>query len=158
MDDASSIRLRRAVPADAPELARLRFRFRTAIKPPAESEQGFQARCERWMAERLREGSLWRGWLAERDGAIVGNVWLQLLEKLVNPVGEPEWYGYVTNLYVDAELRGGGLGARLLDAAVAECRASAVDTVVLWPTERSKSLYLRAGFVPPHDVLALYLH
>jgi GNAT superfamily N-acetyltransferase len=157
MDDTTVIPLRRAVPADAPALARLRFEFRTAIKPPAETEEAFLERCGRWMKERLGEGSLWRCWVAERDERVLGNVWLHLLEKLVNPVGEPEWYGYITNLYVVPELRSGGLGARLLEAAVEESRARAVDTVILWPTERSKSLYVRHGFVPTHDVLGLYL-
>src|SRR5690348_5834700 len=98
MDDATVTPLRRAVPADAPALARLRFEFRTAIKPPAETEEAFLERCGRRMRERLGEGSLWRCWVAEKDGRLLGNVWLHLLEKLVNPVGEPEWYGYITNL------------------------------------------------------------
>jgi GNAT superfamily N-acetyltransferase len=157
MDDVSAISLRRGVPDDAPALARLRFEFRTAIKPPAENEADFQARCEAWMAPRLAETSLWLCWLAEREGRIVGNVWLHLLEKLINPVGEPEWYGYITNLYVVPALRGGGVGARLLELPVEECRTRKVDTVILWPTERSKSLYVRHGFVPTHDVLGLYL-
>ena len=155
MSDAPEIRL--AVPADAPALARLRFEFRTAIKPAAETEGEFLERCGRWMSERLDPGSLWRCWVAVRGEEIVGNVWLHLLEKLINPVGEREWYGYVTNLYVAPGLRGGGVGARLLAAAVRECEDRSVDTVILWPTERSRSLYERRGFVPPHDVLALYL-
>jgi GNAT superfamily N-acetyltransferase len=158
MADASMFRIRRAVPDDAPALARLRFEFRTAIKPPAEGETEFLARCERWMRERLDERSLWRCWLAVEPERIVGNIWLHLLEKVVNPVGEPEWYGYITNLYVLPGLRGGGVGSALLDEAVRECRVREVDTVILWPTPRSKSLYERHGFVPTHDVLGLYLH
>jgi len=149
--------IRRAGPADADALARLRFRFRTEIKRPAESEEAFARRCGDWMARRLAADGLWRCWLAESPSGMLGHAWLQIWEKLPNPVGEPEWYGYVTNLYVVPDLRGGGVGGKLLEAAIEECRTGGVDTVILWPTPKSRSLYLRHGFTEADDVLALYL-
>jgi ribosomal protein S18 acetylase RimI-like enzyme len=151
-----TVSTRRATPDDAPALARLRFEFRTEIKPPAEPEEVFLPRCEAWMRPRLAEDSLWRCWVAVAAGKIVGHIWLLLMEKVPNPSGEPELYGYVTNLYVAPEYRGGPGGELLLEAA-AECRRYRVDTVLLWPTPRSRSLYERHGFVVPHDILVYYL-
>jgi ribosomal protein S18 acetylase RimI-like enzyme len=144
--------LRAAGPADAAGLAQLRFAFRADLDAPAEGEAVFLARCVPWMAARLGSGA-WRCWVLERGGALAGSVWLQLLEKLPNPVGEPEWHGYITSLFVRPEARGRGLGSRLLGAALEECDRRGCDAVVLWPTPRSRSLYLRHGFAVRDDLL-----
>ena len=81
-----------------------------------------------WIAETLDEG----GPLA------IGAVWMQLIEKVPNPVVEKEAHAYVTNLFVLESERGRGAGSMLLDAAVSECRAWDVDTIILWPTPRSR--------------------
>jgi GNAT superfamily N-acetyltransferase len=80
-------------------------------------------------------------------------VWLHLLEKLPNPVGEPEWHGYVSSLYVEPGLRARGLGSVLLAEALAECDRCGCDAVILWPTPRSRGLYLRHGFSVRNDLL-----
>lgn len=152
MSPAATLALRPAVPADAAALARLRFAFRADLKPPAEAESEFLARCTGWMALRLTPQSPWRCWVAG-EVEPVGTVWLQLLEKLPNPVAEPEWHGYVSSLFVRPDARGAGLGSRLLAAALAECDRRGCDAVVLWPTPRSRSLYLRHGFALREDLL-----
>jgi GNAT superfamily N-acetyltransferase len=144
--------LRAGVPADAEALARLRFSFRSDVEPIAETEVAFLARCRPWMAARLVSGP-WRSWVLEQRGTLVGSVWLQLLEKLPNPVAEPEWHGYISSLFVRPEVRGRGLGSRLLTAALAECHGQGCDAVILWPTPRSRSLYLRHGFAVRDDLL-----
>jgi len=146
------VRPRRALPADAEALARLRFAFRARLEPPAEAEPGFLERCRRWMVDRLERGP-WCCWVLETDGRVVGTVWLQLLEKLPNPVAEPEWHGYISSLYVEPGLRGRGLGSVLLSEALAECDRRGCDAVILWPTSRSRSLYLRHGFSVRDDLL-----
>ena len=52
----------------------------------------------------------------------------------------------MTNVYVEPALRDHGLGARLLDTAVAYAREQEAAEAVVWPTPRSISLYRRAGF------------
>jgi N-acetylglutamate synthase-like GNAT family acetyltransferase len=49
------------------------------------------------------------------------------------------------------------VGTKILSAAVAYCRAHYVDTVFLWPTQRSTPLYQRTGFETPADLLVLEL-
>jgi GNAT superfamily N-acetyltransferase len=109
------------------------------------------------MRTRLVGESPWSAWLAERDDAIVGNVWVQIVEKIPNPGPESEVHAYVSNFFVTPTERNAGTGTALLNAVVAHCRSRQVDTVFLWPTERSVPLYRRTGFTVPEDLLVLEL-
>jgi GNAT superfamily N-acetyltransferase len=101
------------------------------------------------MTSRLAPGSSWRAWLAERGDELLGNVWVELIEKMPNPIAEPEENGYLTNFYVVPRAQGMGVGTALLDAALTWCRDRQVHAVILWPTRRSRPLYERHGFAPP---------
>ncbi|HEX2458325.1 MAG TPA: GNAT family N-acetyltransferase [Vicinamibacterales bacterium] len=147
--------IRRAVPSDAAALARLRCELRVSLRAAAEAEPAFVDRCTVWMRPRLGSESVWRCWVVEREGVIRGNVWVQIIEKLPNPVGEPERHGYISNLYVQPILRGSGVGSALLERCLRECEAHSVDAVVLWPTPKSRSLYQRHGFAVREDVMVL---
>jgi ribosomal protein S18 acetylase RimI-like enzyme len=148
----SEITIRLASPGDAPTLARLRYDFRASQDPASEPEADFVARCTSWMAARLVPGSAWRCWVAEDTGRLIGTLWLQLLEKLPNPVAEPEHHGYITSVYVDPSRRGAGLGSRLLDTCLRVCMAEGLDAVILWPSARSRRLYERHGFAVCDDL------
>lgn len=148
-----SVRL--ATARDAPALARLRYDFRSEHRPPVEDEDAFLARCEVWMSDRLHSDPRWLCWVAEEGGEIVGNLWLQRIEKLPNPVAEPEQHAYITNVYVVPERRNARIGALLLEAALEWCRRESVDAVLLWPSDRSRSFYGRYGFDVRDDLFAL---
>jgi GNAT superfamily N-acetyltransferase len=139
-------RVRKAGGADSSALAALRFAFRSALADPVESRTDFLVRCEAWMRTHLDDDTHWRAWIAEIDDAPVGTVWLQIIEKLPNPVIERELHAYVTNLFVLPESRGRGVGGLLLSSLLAECAALGVDTIILWPTPESRTLYRRHGF------------
>ena len=149
--------IRLATGADAPALARLRFEFRAALNEAVETEDVFLARAIPWMAERLGDATSWRCWVAEDGGTIVGHLWLQLIEKIPNPAAELEWHGYITNVFVHPEARGSGLGAALMETALAFCRERGVDSVILWPTARSRTLYARHGFAVRDDIMEAVL-
>ena len=143
--------IRAATADDAATLAELRWEFRAGRQCPVADHDAFVARCTVWMRRELSE-SHWRAWVAVDDARIVGQVWVQSIGKLPNPVGEPEWHAYVSNLYVQPSARG-GLGTRLLETVLDWARASGVDRVVLWPSERSVTLYTRHGFTHNTDVM-----
>jgi GNAT superfamily N-acetyltransferase len=151
------INIRFGCAADAPALARMRLAFRTELGEVSEQSGEFVERCTRWMAERLHEQASWHCWLAEAGDGMLGALWLQLIEKIPNPAGEAELHAYVTNFYVIAAARGLGLGDRMLGLALAWCRSRHVDTVILWPSQRSRALYGRHGFTVRDDLLALRL-
>jgi GNAT superfamily N-acetyltransferase len=146
--------VRLATPADVRALAELRHEFRTTLDPLVAPEAGFQGRCAAWMAARLLQDDVWRCWVAEADtGPPHGMVWVQFLEKLPNPVHEPELHAYLTSFYVRPLARNRGVGSALLETALSVCAERGVDTVFLWPTPRSRVLYLRHGFTEQADLL-----
>jgi GNAT superfamily N-acetyltransferase len=99
------------------------------------------------MRARLADDERWRAWVLDIDGALAGAVWLEFVEKLPNPNGEPELHAYVTSFYVNPMHRNVGAGSRLLAALLDDCRSARVDAVFLWPSERSRPLYERNGFI-----------
>ncbi len=106
---------------------------------------------------RVRLPDQWRAWIAVDGDEPIGEVFLQIVGKLPNPVVEPERLGYITSLYVVPGHRNAGVGGALLDQALDECRREGLDTVVLWPSSRSRPLYQRRGFVERGDVMELPL-
>ena len=153
--------IRPARSSDAPALARLRFALRS--RPTnVESEQDFFERCASWMSKALAQEN-WRCWVAEDNERVVAALWLQLIEKIPNPVAEAECHGYITNFFVAESARGNALGSRLLAEVLDWCRQQRsskgpkINSIVLWPTERSRSLYKRQGFDVSSDVFELVL-
>ena len=146
--------IRRASSADAGAMADLRWEFRAGRQPPTETHAAFIKRCAAWMRRELTTVDAWKAWVAVDGVTIVGQVWLHTIPKIPNPVAEAERHAYLSNLYVKPSDRG-GTGTKLLEAAIAEARADGVDRVVLWPSGRSVTLYLRHGFSHGGDVMEL---
>jgi GNAT superfamily N-acetyltransferase len=150
---SSEFRIRPAVSADAPELARLRYDLRRELDPVVEAEDTFLRRCAGWMSDRLQPGGTWRCFVALLRGRLVGTLWLQDLEKLPNPVGHSELHGYVSSVYVAPESRGLGIGSALLQACLSDADTRGLDALFLWPSDRSRPLYHRHGFKAGEDLL-----
>ncbi len=145
------IEIRPASPDDADALAELRWEFRAPRGEPTESNEAFRARCGGWMREELASGR-WRAWIAVDGTRAVGQAWMYFLPKIPNPMAERERHAYISNVYVTPGARG-GIGSKLLNAALEAAKAENVDSVVLWPTDRSRTLYMRHGFVATDSVL-----
>jgi len=141
--------------SDASTLARLRYELRSSLHDVVENEATFVTRCAQWMKERLREESNWKCWIAEWQATPVGAVWAQLIEKIPNPIAEPEAFVYLTNFYVRAEHRGAGIGSMLLTAVLDWSKNRNAEAVILWPTVRSRPLYLRYGSSVADDLMHL---
>lgn len=146
--------IRLAKPPDAPALARLRYALRASTGRATEPESEFIKRCSAWMHRHLQNDA-WHCWVAESNGQLIGALWLQLVEKIPNPRAEAEHHAYITNFYVQDEARGNGIGSSLLREALNWCHAHDVHAVILWPTERSRSLYERHGFAVRDDLMEL---
>ncbi|MGZ8585562.1 MAG: GNAT family N-acetyltransferase [Actinomycetota bacterium] len=89
-----------------------------------------------------------RAWVAEDEGRLVGCVWVQLVELVPHP-NRSRWERpivYLTNMFVEPGRRDAGLGRALLEAGLAFARERGAGGVVLWPSERSRAFYERAGF------------
>ena len=144
--------IRVATPSDAHALAHLRYALRASTGRATEPEAEFIARCSAWMHEHLKDDA-WHCWVAELEERLIGAVWLQLVEKIPNPRNEAEQHAYITNFYVRGDARGKGIGSQLLRAVLDWCKTRDVHAVILWPTERSRSLYERHGFAVRDDIM-----
>jgi GNAT superfamily N-acetyltransferase len=152
MHTPDTIIVRPATADDIPRLAELRYEFRRVLATPDETAAEFIPRCEQWMRKRLGDGQ-WHCWAAERDGVVIGNVWLSVIEKMPNPIIEPEENAYITSFFVLDEARGQGIGSRLLDRALSWCQDRGVYVAILWPTPLSRPLYERHGFSANGEVM-----
>lgn len=150
------LEIRCATTDDVARLAQLRYDFRSNLSTALEEETRFIARCQVWMAERLSDRH-WRCWVAEDGGRLLGNVWIQLIEKIPAPTGEPEEHAYLTNFFVVDTERGCGIGSKLLSNALEWTARRQVHAVFLWPTIRTRPFYERHGFLADGDVMQLLL-
>ena len=151
----ADFRIRLGRPSDPANLAGLRHALRSR-KQDIESEAEFLQRCTAWMADALAS-TTWRCWVVEQEGTLIGALWLQLVEKIPNPTAAPELFAYITNFFVIDESRGKGVGSALLAEVLEWCKQKDVDEVILWPTEKSRSLYERHGFKVTPDLLELVM-
>lgn len=156
MGDTTSVAamIRPAAVADAAELARLRWDFKLEDEPVAleiGARQAFLSDCEAWLRTRLAD--TWKAWVAEIDDQIAGHVFVSAVERMPSPSGSGAPIGYVTNFYVVPQHRGRGLGAALLEAVNEHARKVPLETLIVWPSERSDPLYRRHGYTVGGDLL-----
>ncbi len=90
--------------------------------------------------ERHYAGDTGALWVARLGARVVGSVAVERL-----PDGRAELH----RLYLDAGLRGRGVGLALVETVLAWCRARGLAELVLWgdtPVDRAHRLYERMGF------------
>lgn len=130
---------------DGPELARLRWQYAAEEHASVMPLPEFQPEFLGFLALALEDGR-WGIWVAEADHRLVGTLSVQLIDRAPRPVPAHRRKGYITTAYVEPSLRNGGIGRRLLDAAVAWARERGAGSCIVWPSPRSVPFYQNAGF------------
>lgn len=92
--------------------------------------------------------SPWRPWVAERDGTVLGYATSSPAKDQWLP--PPEGAGELTNLYLDPDVIGTGVGRLLYEHAVHDLAERAFDPLVVWAfrdNPRAIGFYERMGLV-----------
>ena len=144
---APGITIRQATVRDAARLARLRWDF--SPDKAEVSGQSFPDFLDGFseFVDNALSGGRWWIWVVERDGKIVGNIYVQIVSRVPRPWHFVGRYGYVTNLYVEPEERSSGIGSQLLKHVMVWAREKKLDSLMLWPGEDSIEFYEGHGFV-----------
>ena len=146
-----------ATAEDIPELARLRYELYAEQEVGvAESAEAYRERFAAFATGALASED-WRAWVARDGDRLVGAMWLQSVRRVPVPGKRAGPIAYLTNVYVEPEHRNAGVGAQMLARLTAWCRGEGSSLVIVWPTERSRRFYGRAGFTRPGEPLVMEL-
>lgn len=147
---------RRAIPADAPELVRLRRAMLTAMAGREPEPGPWQQTAEIALRERLapeRAGNTGPGSLAafvvdrsDRPGALAACAIGTVEARLATPDNPAGVYGYVFNVATDPGCRRRGYSRACLRALLDWYRQQCVPVIDLHATAAGESLYRSFGF------------
>ena len=110
---------------------------------------------EKYIEYLERETSLDRikVFIAKADDVIVGSMNLIIIPKSPKPSALANRIGYLTNSYVRSDFRNKGLGEKILKNVLEYSRNNRLEVIIVWPSERARSLYERCGFNSDNDIL-----
>jgi GNAT superfamily N-acetyltransferase len=138
------ITVRRGTAADAPALARLRWRWRADERSEVAVDKAvFVEYFTTWIVDHLPTHL---PFIVEVDGRLAGMAWLVLADRVPNPEVMDRRTGDLQSVYVVPELRNSGVGAALLDAILDEARSRELQHVTVHSSVRAVPFYLRSGF------------
>lgn len=158
---ADGTTLRLAMPPDADALGALGGRAWRAtypgIVPEPVLDEWIEGAAAGWHQAFVTQPAEteWRPWVAERDGRILGYATTSRARS--NWLPPPEGAGELTNLYLEPEAIGTGVGHLLFEHAVADLRERGFNPLVVWAfrdNERARRFYERMGLtidVADHD-------
>lgn len=150
----SPVAVRLAGLADAADLGAIGGRaweatYRGMI-PDAVLDEWIASTGSAWRAalEERTSDSPSRAWVAERDGSVVG--YATTSPARANWLPPPDGAGELTNLYLDPEVIGTGVGRVLFDHAVEDLGRRGFDPLVVWAfrdNHRGRRFYEGRGLV-----------
>lgn len=150
----SPVVVRSAEPTDADVLAAVSGRafeatYRGIVPDPA-LDAWIDGGVESWRAalERREPDSPSRAWVAQRDRSVIG--YATTSPARANWLPPPVGAGELTNLYLDPDVIGTGVGRLLYDHAVADLRERGFDPLVVWAfrdNRRARRFYEGRGLV-----------
>lgn len=140
---------------DLPVVLQLSYDGATAASPVAKPEPDNPATLAAFDA--IAADPNHRIIVAESEGEVVGTIQISFLPGLAN---NGAWRGQLENVQIRGDRRGQGLGAQMVEWAVARCRERGCAVVQLTSNKFRKDahrFYERLGFAKSHEGFKLKL-
>lgn len=141
--------VRLAQTKDIDTLTRMRFDFSREYDDSISNDayDEFAGRCSAFLQKAIADDSNWKVWVAEVDGRVVANMFVQIVEKVPRPgVDASSPFGYVTNVYTHPDYRGQGIGSQIHGEIARWAAENRLDFLIVWPSDNSVEFYARNGF------------
>lgn len=119
-------------------------------------KEEFLKECSEFLKNGMEMGN-WIYWVAEDNGEIVSNVYIQKIKKVPKPHKLNAEIGYITNVHTKEEYRNKGIGTQLLKKVIEWAKTSGIELLFLWPSKRAAAFYERAGFSSQNEIVELTL-
>ena len=149
---------RLAVEQDFPRLAQMRWDFRSVDKPAEGTlpKADFISAFIDFLRQAQANGK-WTFWIAEEDGLIIAQAFVERIQKVPTPWLILREIGYVTNVFTYPAYRRQGTGARLMEHLQEWARQQNLEMLILWPSQRAVPFYERCGFTHPSRLMEYQL-
>jgi ribosomal protein S18 acetylase RimI-like enzyme len=121
-----------------------------------EDEETITAETRDYLQIALANGEF-IAYLAESDGKMTASSGIAIFRRPPYPGNPKGMEAYILNMYTIPEFRGLGIGKRLLQECLDECRARGVKRVWLHASKEGEPLYRKAGFAGNIGELELFL-
>lgn len=120
------------------------------------TKEEFINECNSFLIKEM-ERDTWIYWIAEDEGNIIANIYINRIRKVPKPQKLFAEIGYVTNVHTKKDYRNKGIGTELLKRVKQWAVDNNIELLFLWPSERSVSFYKREGFKVENEILELEL-
>jgi ribosomal protein S18 acetylase RimI-like enzyme len=108
-----------------------------------------------WLARKMQDNQYLAWFAVDPGGTIASGLGLWLMDWPPHLVGPGPWRANILNVYTRPESRRMGLARRLMDTALAWCRANDVQAVILHSSDDGRRLYESMGFTPTNEMRIL---
>jgi len=120
------------------------------------TKEEFISECSSFLIKEMERGT-WVYWIAEDEGNIIANIYINKIRKVPKPQKLFAEIGYVTNVHTKKDYRNKGIGTELLKRVKQWAVENNIELLFLWPSERSVSFYKREGFKVENEIMELEL-
>ncbi len=142
---------------DVYSLAEMRWLHEYEEDKVTMSKEEFVDACIPFLKEGLERGT-WAYWIAEDNGEIVANIYINRIRKVPKPQNLYGEIGYVTNVHTKESYRNTGVGKELLTQTIAWAKEEGLELLFVWPSERAVNFYSREGFNIKNEIMELILN
>ena len=145
---------RKATGDDTSELSKMRWEFQTESNENKTiwTKEKFIEFCEVFYVN-IIDSTNWLFWVAEDNDKIISHVSVHIINNIPSPNRLINKWGYLTNSYTKKEYRNQGVGSKLIEHAIKDVKSNDIETLIVWPSDKSFQFYKRTGFTENNCIM-----